>query len=161
MPHGRKADGLSDSTVKPHEPAQVDWEEKYNELKADARKWEDRSKSNYDDLQKAQAELGSAQSRITELETTNTELTEKVNGFQQSKERADLVNDVAKAAGVDPAALAVVRGETKEELEANAAAIKSSFGPSAPVVEGQAKTPGEAPTDPAREAVRGLFGNND
>lgn len=151
---------MSDSKVTP-EPAQVNWEEKYNELKADARKWEERSKSNYDELQKAQAELQTAQGKIADLEATNADLSGKVADFEKGQEREALVRDVAKAKGVDAAALALVRGETKEELEAHADTLKSVFTPSAPVVEGQANTPGEQPADPAREAVRGLFGNND
>lgn len=142
----------------PEAPAQVDWEAKYNELKAESRKWEERSKANYDELQKAQSDLGSFQSRVTELETSNTDLAGKVKEVEDQKTRAALVAEVAKTAGVDPA---VLRGSTKEELEEHAETLKTVFAPSAPVIEGQANTPGNPPVDELREFTRNLFKKDD
>jgi chromosome segregation ATPase len=149
----------------------MDYEAEYNKLKTDfdalkdeSRKWESRSKSNYDELQKAQEALTErdqavkdATTRITELESTNGDLSSKLDLIDQEKAHAELVKEVAEASGVEASAL---RGATKEELESHAETLKTVFQPSAPVIEGQANTPGEQPSDPEREAVRGLFGND-
>lgn len=140
----------------PEEPAQVDWEAKYNELKAEARKWEDRSKSNYEELQKAQENATNFQARVAELETSNSELSETVSGFERERERAALLKKVSETTGISADAL---RGDTEEELTAHAETLKSVFKPSAPVIEGQAKSPVGSPADPDREFVKGLFGN--
>lgn len=151
----------------------MDYEAEYNklktqfdELKGESRKWEERSKSNYQELQDAQAvieerdkELETANSRISELselESVNSDLQSKLDAIKQEKAHAELISEVAKESGVDAS---VLRGTTKEELEAHAESLKSVFRPSAPVVKGQADVPGETPADPEREAVRGLFGN--
>lgn len=140
----------------PETPAQVDWEAKYNEIKAEARKWEDRSKSNYEELQKAQADIASFESRVAELETSNSELTGTLEGYEKEKERAALLAKVSDEFGISAD---VLRGDTEEELKAHAETLKSVFKPSAPVVETQANSPGGSPVDPEREFVKGLFGN--
>lgn len=140
----------------PETPAQVDWESKYNELKAEARKWEDRSKANYEELQKAQTDLASFQSRVTELETSNTELTGTLEGVEKERERSALLAKVSEDFGISAD---VLRGDTEDELKAHAESLKSAFKPSAPVIDGQAKTPGGSPSDPDKEFVKELFGN--
>ena len=140
----------------PETPAQVDWEAKYNELKAEARKWEDRSKSNFEELQKAQETATAFEARVAELETSNADLSETVSGFERAKERDALLKKVSETTGISADAL---RGDTEEELIAHAETLKSVFKPSAPVIEGQAKSPGGSPVDPEREFVKGLFGN--
>lgn len=146
--------------------------EQFDSLKSDSRKWEDRSKSNYDDLQKVQAEIAerdkaieAANARVSEFETANGEMKSKLDEFEQAqakaeqdKAHAELVSQVAEETGVEASAL---RGSTKEELEAHAETLNTVFKPSAPVVEGQANTPGEQPTDELRDFTRGLFKDND
>lgn len=130
-------------------PAQeADW-------KAHSRDWEAKSKKNYTDLRAAQTELQAAQERLAELESTTTELTEQVQGFEAEKQRQTLVKQVAEATGVPSD---VLRGGTEEELTAHANSLKELMKPSAPVIDGQAKTPGDPPVDPKIEAVRSLFG---
>lgn len=150
----------------------MDYEAEYNKLKdqfeslkSDSRKWEDRSKSNYDDLQKAQADLAerdkaieAANTRLSEFEAANSDMKTKLDAIDTEKAHADLVADVAKRTEVDASAL---RGTTKEELEAHAETLKAVFAPSAPVIDGQANTPGEQPVDELREFTRGLFSTED
>ena len=132
-------------------PAQeIDW-------KAEARKWESRAKDNKSALDALQAQFDQETARVSDLESKNTELTEKVTGFEEEKALAELVSKVAEAKGVPASAL---RGRTEDELNAHADALKTLLDPSAPVIEGQAKSPNETPADPAREAVRGLFNAN-
>lgn len=150
----------------------MDYEAEYNKLKdqfeslkSDSRKWEDRSKSNYDDLQKAHSDLAerdkaieAANSRLSEFETANTDMKTKLDAIDTEKAHAEMVADVAKRTEVDAAAL---RGTTKEELEAHAETLKTVFKPSAPVIDGQADMPGEQPVDELREFTRGLFSTED
>lgn len=133
---------------------------------AEARKWEERSKSNYSELQTAQSELEKAAGRISELEKetaripdlekAKADLAGQVETFQSEKAHAELVSKVAKTAGVPASAL---RGSTEEELTAHADILKPILKPSAPVVNRQAQSPGDVPVDESRNAVRDLFGN--
>ena len=124
-------------------PPETDW-------KAEARKWEARSKEN-------KTELDTLTEKFATLESQNGELAGKVTAFETEREHAQLVAKVAESQGVPATAL---RGTTEEELTAHAASLKEAFKPSAPVIPGQAKTPGASLADPNREAVKKLFGNN-
>lgn len=124
-------------------PPETDW-------KAEARKWEARSKDN-------KTELDSLTEKLTALESQNGELVGKVTAFESERDHAQLVAKIAESEGVPATAL---RGTTEEELTAHAASLKEAFKPSAPVIPGQAKTPGVSLADPNREAVKKLFGNN-
>lgn len=124
-------------------PPETDW-------KAEARKWEARSKDN-------KTELDTLTEKFTELETQNGELSGKVTTFETERDHTQLVAKIAEAEGIPATAL---RGTTEEELTAHAASLKEAFKPSAPVIPGQAKTPGVSLVDPNREAVKKLFGNN-
>lgn len=113
--------------------------------------------ADYDDLKTKAGQVDTFQSRITELEATNTELDGKVKGFAAEKERAALVSSIAKDKKVPADAL---RGSTKEELEAHADQLAELFKPSGPVIPGQERTPGIVQDSPNREAVRKLFGKD-
>lgn len=150
----------------------MDYEAEYNKLKdefdalkSDSRKWEDRSKANHKDLQDAQAALADrdkaiedANSRLADLEAANGDMHSKLTQIDQDKAHAEMVKEVAEAKGVDAS---VLRGATKEEIEAHADTLNTVFKPSAPVVDGQADMPGEQPVDELREFTRGLFSTED
>lgn len=150
----------------------MDYEAEYNKLKdefdalkSDSRKWEDRSKANHKDLQDAQAALADrdkaiedANSRLADLEAANGDMHSKLTQIDQDKAHAEMVKEVAEAKGVDAS---VLRGATKEEIEAHADTLNTVFKPSAPVIDGQANTPGEQPVDELREFTRGLFSTED
>lgn len=132
-------------------PAQeTDW-------KAEARKWEDRSKANCAELEKVAGERDAHAARIQELETSSTEWETKYNTLAAEQKHAKDVADVAAEHGVDASLL---RGSDRDELEAHAKAIQSAFSktPPAPAVPGQEKSPQKISGDPDREAVKQLFG---
>lgn len=150
----------------------MDYEAEYNKLKtefdslkSESRKWEDRSKSNYDELQKAQEaltekdkELEGAVAKAAELENSFGETKAALDKLESEKAHAELVADVAKTSGVDAS---VLRGSTKEELEAHAETLQALLKPAAPVIQGQANVPGEQPADELREFTRNLFKDNE
>lgn len=121
-----------------------------------------RVKNQYADYDNLKAKAGQAdgfQSRIAELEATNGQLAGRIQNFEQEQERAKLVAEVAEAKGV-PAS--VLRGGTREELEAHADTVAELIKPSAPVIPGQERTPDRVSDSPLREFTRNLFaGAND
>ena len=125
----------------PEPPAQEpDW-------KAEARKWEQRSKEN-------KSALDELTGKYTAAETERKTLAEQVQTFTQQQERAALVSEVAEANKVPASAL---RGSTREELEAHAAVLAELIKPSGPVIPGQEKSPEKVGDDPLREFTRNLF----
>lgn len=127
----------------PETPAQepaTDW-------KAEARKWEARAKEN-------KTALDDLTGKYTAVESEKGELAQKVQLFESKEARATLLADVSKATGV-PADL--LRGETKEDLEAHAEVLKPLIKPSGPVIPGQEKTPDKIQDSPTRAFVGKLF----
>lgn len=120
-------------------PAQeTDW-------RAEARKWEQRAKSNKD-----------AADRIASIEAEKAQLAEKVTAYETKEQRAQLVSEVSQEAGV-PAE--VLRGNTREELEAHAEVLKALIKPSGPVIPGQERAPQKVEADPVRQFAKSLFAN--
>lgn len=114
----------------------------YDDLKAKASKLEQLEDANKTAEQKVADRLKAAEDRATELESKA------------------LRTDIATSKSV-PAAL--LSGSTKEELEASADALIAFRGEQkkpGPVIPNQGKTPLTVTDDPARAAVRQLFGNN-
>ena len=105
--------------------------------------------ADYDDLK-------TAAERAQELEAQTQELTAKVAEFESKEEHRKLVADVAETAGV-PAG--VLKGETKEELEAHAESIKALLQTTGPVIPGQEKRPQKIEESDEKKAVKGLFGS--
>ncbi len=141
-------------TPTPAPPAQeTDW-------KAEARKWEERSKENKAAVDALTRERDEALSKVTSLEALNSELSEKVTGFESAKAHSELVSKVAEAVGVDAKAL---RGTTEEELTEHATYLKTLIGsqPSAPVIPSQGKSPEKVQDNPLRELTRSLFENKE
>ena len=128
----------------PEAPAQdaTDW-------KAEARKWEERSKGNKTALDELTA-------KFTEVEAEKSRLAERVQEFETKAERSKTVAEVAKEAEVPAEAL---RGNTREELEAHAEVLKALIKPSGPIIPGQEKSPSKIEADPMREFARNLFEN--
>jgi len=128
----------------PAHPAQEpDW-------KAESRKWEARAKEN-------KTALDELTGKFTAADTERTQLAEKLQTYEQEQQRAALLSEVAAAKGV-PAS--VLRGSTKEELEAHADTLAELIKPSAPVIPGQERTPDKVQDSPDREFARKLFGND-
>lgn len=147
------------------DPSQgTDWE-------AEAKKWEKRSKENWNALKakttehetalEENAQLRSTNEELTtknqDLETQNQDLTQAREAAEQEKAHADLLAEIAQANDVPANAL---RGATREELEAHAAELKELL-PSAPVIPSQANTPDKLREDDVRQFTRNLFATTD
>lgn len=129
----------------PEPPAQEpDW-------KAEARKWEQRSKEN-------KSALDELSGKFQKISAERDDFATKAQALEAEKVRASLVAEVAEAKGVPATAL---RGNTREELEAHADDIAALIKPSGPVVPGQERTPAKVGDDPLREFTRNLFANTD
>ena len=134
----------------PTPPAQeTDW-------KAEARKWEERSKENKSSNDALTRERDEALAKAASLEGSVSELSNKVTRFESEKSLSDMVAKVADSVGVDAKAL---RGSTEDELTEHANYLKALIGsqPTAPVIPSQGKSPERVQDDPLREFTRNLF----
>ena len=107
--------------------------------------------ADYDDV-KARAE------RAAELEGVAEDLRKRVEAFESREARAVLVRKVASDNGVDHELLAEMRGDSEEELTAQAKRLAERLKPVAPVIPGQAKSPENAPRDESHEFMKRLLG---
>ena len=107
--------------------------------------------ADYDDV-KARAE------RAAELESVAEDLRKRVEAFESREARSVLVRKVADDNGVDPELLAEMRGDSEEELTAQAKRLAERLKPVAPVIPGQAKSPENAPRDESHEFMKRLLG---
>ena len=114
----------------------------------------ERERSRYADYEdvKARAE------RAAELESVADELRKRVEAFESREARSVLVRKVADDNGVDPELLAEMRGDSEEELTAQAKRLAERLKPVAPVIPGQAKSPENAPRDESHEFMKRLLG---
>lgn len=133
---------------------------KETDWKAEARKWESRAKENSTAAQRL-AEIEEANKTEAQKAVERAEKAEKALAEREAAEElAKAREDVAKAAGV-PAS--ILRGASKDELEAHAAELKPHFTASkGPVIPGQGNSPTRAAagsdSDEERAAARALFG---
>lgn len=105
----------------------------------------------YDDF-KAKAE------KFDDVTSERDSLAAKVQEFETRAERNRIAAEVSNEFDIPAAAL---RGDTREELEAHAAQLKSLLPTTAPAIPGAAQKPSSpAPVDPARDTVRKLFGTS-
>lgn len=114
-------------------PQGEDWKAKYEQAVAQSRKWEERSKANADKA-KAYDELAD------KAATSEASLTEAERELSETKHKL-AVAEVAASAGV-PASL--LKGDTVEELQSSAAALKefaASQVPGYPADKGAGATP--------------------
>ena len=131
---------VSSETVETAQSEQTDW-------KAEARKWESRSKENHEALETVTGERDKLTEQVTEL-------TSKVTEFEKAEQWRGLVADVSKKKGVPADAL---RGSTREELEAHADVLADLIKTKEPVAPGQGLHPSQAPVDETREFAKRLF----
>lgn len=127
--------------------------ESQDELDRIIQKRLDRERSrfaDYDDL-KSKAE------KAAELESVAADLRKRVESFESRDARSDLVKKVATDNGVDADLLAEMRGDSEEDLTAQAKRLVDRLKPAHSVIPGQAKSPENAPSDPLREFTRQLF----
>jgi len=129
---------------------------KETDWKAEARKWESRAKENSTAAQRL-AEIEEANKTESQKAVERAERAEKALAERDAAEELAKARDaVAKATGV-PAG--VLRGASKDELEAHAAELKPHFTPKkGPVIPTQGDIPTHAASDAdERAAARALF----
>ena len=107
--------------------------------------------ADYDDV-KVRAE------RAAELEAVADDLRKRVDAFESREARSVLVRKVAADNGVDHELLSEMRGDSEEELTAQAKRLAERLKPVAPVIPGQAKSPENAPRDESHEFMKRLLG---
>ena len=96
--------------------------------------------------------------RAAELEGVAEDLRKRVEAFESREARSVLVRKVASDNGVDHELLSEMRGDSEEELTAQAKRLAERLKPVAPVIPGQAKSPENAPRDESHEFMKRLLG---
>ena len=139
----------------------VDYKELYEKTLAESRKWEKRSKENfekakkYDEMESANKTL---EERVASIEAANQAL-------EAEKARSALVKKVAQATGVPEAIVSALSATDEDGMTAQATAIAENYkvpggAPSVPEAGRfpKGKEQGNAATDEKRKFVRELFG---
>lgn len=109
--------------------------------------------SDYDDI-KSRAE------KASELESVAADLRKRVEQFEARDARSALVKKVADDNGVDADLLGEMRGDSEEDLIAQAKRLAERIKPTSPVIPGQAKSPENAPRDESHEFMKRLLGRD-
>lgn len=108
-----------------------DWKAKYESLLKQSRKNEDRAKANYakakayDDAVKRAEE---ADGKIGELQGRADKAEAELAALRAERERASIIEEVAREKGVDASLLARMSGDTAEELGVAADALLAAMG---------------------------------
>ena len=114
----------------------------------------DRERARYEGFD----EIKQRAERAAELEAVADDLRKRVEAFESKEARSALVRKVAVDNGVDHELLAEMRGDSEEELTAQAKRLAERLKPVAPVIPGQAKSPENAPRDESHEFMKRLLG---
>lgn len=116
----------------------------------------DRERARYEgfDEIKARAE------KAAELESVAADLRKRVEQFESRDARSALVKKVATDNGVDADLLAEMRGDSEDDLTAQAKRLVDRLKPVSPVIPGQAKSPENAPRDESHEFMKRLLGRD-
>ena len=114
----------------------------------------DRERARYEGFD----EIKQRAERAAELESVADDLRKRVEAFESREARSALVRKVADDNGVDRELLAEMRGDSEEELTAQAKRLAERLKPVSPVIPGQAKSPENAPRDESHEFMKRLLG---
>lgn len=130
----------------------VDWQAKYEAMRAHSRKWEERAKAN----SQAAEQLEKLQAQADEQTKTITGLKEKLTGYEHQEEKRKWAADVSQKTGV-PAEL--LDADTLEGMQAQAERLSKYLRPRG--LPGQGSTPSTEPAGSSTVAfARRLFGTN-
>lgn len=145
----------SHDKAEPH--GEPNYKELYEKSVAESRKWEERSKANFE-----KAKLwDEAEEKNKTVEEKLAALTAENKTLKDEKARAELVSQIAKATGVDRAIIASLNGADEETLTAQAKAIADAYAApaGAPSVPEAGKFPKDSETakDDVRAFVRDMF----
>lgn len=143
-------------------PVTIDSQDAFDALVKDRISRERAKFADYDDLKRAAQQAADAKTQADQAladALARAETAEgKVRGFETEKQLAAWRDEVAKATSI-PAS--VLRGSTKEELEAHAAELKPLITGAGPVIPTQGDEPASHATSDERSFVRSLFGGGD
>ena len=114
----------------------------------------DRERARYEGFD----EIKQRAERAAELESVAEDLRKRVEAFESREARSALVRKVASDNGVDHELLSEMRGDSEEELTAQAKRLAERLKPVSPVIPGQAKSPENAPRDESHEFMKRLLG---
>lgn len=120
------------------DPKPEDKGEDTTDWKAEARKWEGRSKENLSNLEKAQEQLKAVGSSAEELINLREQVSQLTQESAQAKREAAVANVIADK-GLTAAQAALLQGNTAEELSTHADTLLAAFGAS---TEQEETTPG-------------------
>lgn len=123
---------MTEPAVEPTEPVQTEPQgaepaKEKTDWKAEARKWEARAKENKgasDELEKIK------KAQMTELEKAQAEAEEakkEAAKLKAEKDRNEALKQAADGAGVDIELLALMAGDTPEQIAVNAATLKTKI----------------------------------
>lgn len=143
MAEESKAAETTEEQQAKEEPKGTDW-------KAEARKWEKRAKENGKSINELQKLLDGFEARGKESDAKEQKAAEaleaakaEIKRLKAEAERDRMVREIAKGASVDAEVLLRMRGDTEEEIKANAEMLLASAKRSWPNVadNGSAKAP--------------------
>lgn len=143
--------------AEPH--GEPDYKALYEKSVAESRKWEERSKANFEKAKlwdEVEEKNKTVEEKLAALASENKEL-------KAEKARAELVSQIAKATGVDKAIIATLSGSDEETLTAQAKAIAEAYAvpAGAPNVPEAGKFPKDAEAkDDVKSFVKDMFGGN-
>lgn len=139
----------------------TDWEAKYREAVSHSRTWEKRAKENSAaaaELEKLKAE------KLTETERATARAEKAEKELAALKHGTEVTNWKVAAAKETGVPVDLLRGDTEEDINAHANALKSfletASKPKAANVSNPTGTPKSAGYDPNRQLLKQLFGSN-
>ena len=123
-------DGEGGPTGAPTEPPEKDWKAEYEKLLKHSRSWEDepkRLKEKADRLDELEASTKTDAEKLADAQSRAEAAEAELAKYKADAERAAVVADVAEAEGVDASLLSMMRGDTREEVEAAARQLKAGI----------------------------------
>ncbi|ROO51454.1 hypothetical protein EDC02_6332 [Micromonospora sp. Llam0] len=138
--------GTTDQTAKPAGTGGKDWEAEAEKWKALARKHEDQAKANHAELERLKAASDSTKSDMDKVMEKLAEMEKRAG----DAERRALIADIAAEKGLTAKQAARLRGDTRDDLLADADELLESFKPA-----GKDGASGDAGKDGAGTAAAG------
>lgn len=131
---------------------EIDW-------KAEARKWEGRSKENAERLKSIETENAQSKARLDALEKRASKAEQEASDLRKQKEQAEITEAVASKSKLPREVIEMLRGETEDELAEMAEKLRSFF-PTAPAIKDSGNPMGHVfKADDKTDFVRNLFTN--
>lgn len=139
---------------------QIDYKALYESEKANAEKWKAMSRKNEEAYKKASSDAAlAAEGEKAALKQRAEKAELEAEGLRKEKELAEMTKAVASKHGIPGDLVGLIKGDSLEELDANAERVKA-FIPTAPVIT-DSGYPGVPKTkqDDKKQFVKTLFSN--